>query len=362
MSGKIHASLNDTRSRLHIDPRSPTHQQDFKQARAKVATARISRRERLAGMTAGKLQHPSLVVGLCLDADFRELSFEEHQARLARLRGESSSYVTERADRPGKKRKRPLAGGGLKTMAVTFRPDHALALSAMEEAHAGKIRPFVIDLAKLATEEFEAMTGLKVEAVQIHPEEGVLHLHLTYKIVRDGKHLVANGERGWQGIHRLRQGVLGALRQVEGNVRSPLDAQWAYAELARVLNDVCGGDFPVNFEVARAVDAAFELFAIDPALRPIFAAAKEKWRKDVARALEIGKAEDQKALLKLQKEGIAHLEDQLDQERHLRELAERQVAALEAKLAGLAPLHPKLPVSAIKPPGGLSDQCDRSPS
>lgn len=359
MSGKINASLNEARSRQHIDPRSSTHRQDFRQARAKVSNARILRRERLAGSTNPKLQHASLDVGICLDADFRELSFDAHQALLARIHNESGFYLSARADRPGKRRRRRVSRGGLKTMAVTFRPDHAIALSSMEETHAGTIRAFMVELSKIAVEEFEAMTGLTVEVIEIHPEEGVLHLHITYRVVRDGQHLLANGERGWQGVHRLRQGVLGVLRQVGGNVRSASDAQWAYEELARVLNEVCGGDFPVNFEIARAVDAAFELLSLDPALRPIFAAAKEKWRQDVARTIEIEKAEDEKELVKRQKEKIATLEDHLDQERSRREELEQELADMKAERAKVTPRSLVQPTDHT--PSSGSSPAPRSP-
>jgi len=361
MSGKIFTSLDDPRSRLHIDPRSTTHGNDFKNARAKVADARILRRERLVEGVNRKLQHPSVGLGICFDSNFRELSFEEHQVSLKSLRDESTYYVAERADRPGRKRKRRVRGGGLKGMATTFRPDFAMALSAMEADHAGKIRPFLTEVAKVAVEEFEAMTGLKAETVSIHPEEGVLHIHISYRIVRNERHLLANGERGWQGVHRLRQGVLGTLRQVWGNVRDPLDAIWAYEELKRVTDLVCGGDPPVNFEIARAVDAAFELLSMDSNLHHFFKAAKEKWREDTARIIEIEKAEEKKALLRSQSQEIAALKDRLDHECHKREMAEQELATLKAALAKEAKV-PQSPSHGGTPPPGLFDRSERGRS
>ena len=353
MSGKINTPLQHKRAKVHVDSRSSLHHDDFKRARAKTAEARILRIERLVNSTNRTLQHPSLGRGICFDADWRELAFDEHQSLLDELSRGSNTYTAPRADRPGKMRSRKASKGGLKLTAITFRPDHAIALSALEGgAHAHRIKPLMILVCKIAVEEFEAFTGLKVEAIQIHPIEGVLHIHLAYRTVVDGKLLLATGTPGWHGVHGLRQGVLGTLRQIGAGVRSSVGCEWAYDEYNQACGQ-CGGDFPPNHEIAQSVDATIELFASEPAIRPYFFSAYLKWQEDVARKIEIENAADKEELCIRQAQKIAALHDQLHIQEYRREQAQIEIEWLKVEVARLSERKPAISTPTTKMGNGM---------
>ena len=180
-----HIAVNRVRTIEHLDSKSDTHASDrerAKQARERrVAMKQIRNDER----TNEALHYPSLGGGVLFGPDGRELSRTEHKALLVEAIVERSYYLRDEVRADGRSRRRKRKADGVHNLAITLRPDVSLLLAALERDPRTRqiVRPFLRRLARELAREFAALTGLEVLAVELHPEEGNLHLHLSYATV-----------------------------------------------------------------------------------------------------------------------------------------------------------------------------------
>lgn len=267
--GKTHAIVRSERSVEHLDATSETH------ARDKALAAKA--RERVAGvvvvpdMPPEALKFPSLRGGVMLGPDGAELTSEEHAARLNALRIERGHYLVTQRRADGREYQRKRKTDGLRQLAVTYRPEHALTFARLERVGLG-VRRAVVGHALALSAEFVKLTGYPVEAVQIHPEEGSLHLHLTYSTVKDGRLLHAVGGVGRKGLRLAGPSVIGTLRLVGSGIWPEADGVLARSWLSDRKK---GGADPVDFVLSEYLDGLGEKSLVGLSARN--ATAREVW-------------------------------------------------------------------------------------
>ena len=247
--GKTHAVIGSERAIEHLNPGSDTHARD--KARAQEA------RERVAGLVIADdsptetLKYPSLNNGVMLRADGTEITGEEHAALLSRLKTERGRYVMKQRRADGREYNRSRKTDGLRQLAITFRPEHALALARIDRAGL-PVRASVIDYACKLGAEFARMTGYEWVAAQIHPEEGSLHVHLAYATVNKKRELLHPSEGiGRKGLRLAGPSVIGTLRLVDSGIWPEEDGRLARSWLA---DRRVGGADPVDYTLSSYLD------------------------------------------------------------------------------------------------------------
>lgn len=274
--GKTHAVIGSERAIEHLNPSSPTHARD--KARAQEA------RERIAGVIIAEdsppeaLKYPSLTNGVMLGADGKEISGTEHTALLTRLKSERGRYVVTQRRTDGREYQRSRKIDGLRQLAITFRPEHALALARIDQAGL-PVRATVLDFACKLGQEFQRITGYEWVAAQIHPEEGNLHVHLAYATVnKKGELLHPTKGIGRKGLRLAGPSVIGTLRLVDAGIWPQEDAALARAWLAD--RKVAGSD-PVDYVLSGYLDGLAEKTLLGLGqIRPDAAAIVKKARLD----------------------------------------------------------------------------------
>lgn len=247
--GWTHAVVGTERAVAHLDSTSKTHAQDRELAQRAEKT--------VAGVIIADdsppdlLKFPSLGGGVMLAADGREISSGEHESLLNGLRKERGHYVVTQRRSDGREYKRRRKTNGLRQLAISFRPEHALAFARLERIGLGGRRELVEEVRRLGAE-FEKLSGYKWEAAELHPEEGSLHLHLVYSTVGpDQKLLHPVGGAGRKGLRLAGPSVIGTLRLVEAGVWPEADGRLAQKWLADRRR---GGVEPVDLSLSQYLD------------------------------------------------------------------------------------------------------------
>jgi len=281
--GRTHAVVGTERAVAHLDSTSETHARDrelAKRAEKTVAGVIIA-----DDSPPDTLKFPSLEGGVLLGGDGREIGSEEHEALLNRLRLERASYVVTQSRSDGREYKRRRKTNGLRQLAISFRPEHALAFARLERVGLG-VRREVIDEARRLGAEFERLSGYRLEATEIHPEEGSLHLHLVYATVGpDQKLLHPVGGAGRKGLRLAGPSVIGTLRLVDAGIWPENDGRLAQKWLADRRR---GGVEPVDFSLSQYLDGLAEkaLLALG-SCEPVAKAIIEEARTDYERAAKV---------------------------------------------------------------------------
>ena len=247
--GKTHAIVGTERAIEHLNPGSTTHARD--KARAQAA------RERVAGLVitddspTDSLKYPSLKSGVMLNGDGKEISGDEHTALLTLIKSERGRYVMRQKRADGREYNRSRKTDGLRQLAITFRPEHALAFARIDQAGL-PVRASVIEYAKKLGSEFARVTGYEWVAAQIHPEEGNLHVHLAYATVNKKRELLHPSEGiGRKGLRLAGPSVIGTLRLVDTGIWPQEDGKLARAWLA---DRRVGGNDPVDYTLSAYLD------------------------------------------------------------------------------------------------------------
>lgn len=218
LKGQPAGKIASSRTIRHLDPQSPLHQQD-KKVFATVR-ARADRQKRMLPCkvgTLGKLKYPSLEGGFCADERLNILNSHEHDRLLESIKSSRKHYYSIVDGRSGKKRRRKRETNPLSHLAISFRPDFAIAFMALDEAKVDCLLGFLLEKAlPILFKEFEIATQLEVIACQVHPEEGLLHFHIAYATVSaDNELLWPKSGVGRRGIRRLGPSGIGTIRLVE---------------------------------------------------------------------------------------------------------------------------------------------------
>ena len=251
--GRTHAIVGTERAVAHLDSTSETHARDrelAKRAEKTVAGVIIA-----DDSPPDTLKFPSVEGGGLLGGDGREISSEEHESLLNGLRKERGHYVVTQRRSDGREYKRRRKTNGLRQLAISFRPEHALAYARLERVGLG-VRREVVDEVRRLGAEFKRLSGYRLEALEIHPEEGSLHLHLVYSTVGpDQKLLHPVGGAGRKGLRLAGPSVIGTLRLVEAGVWPESDGRLARKWLADRRR---GGVEPVDLSLSQYLDGLAE--------------------------------------------------------------------------------------------------------
>jgi hypothetical protein len=321
--GKTHVAIKRERTVDHLDPTSATHSADQVAAKAIRERAQASKAERIDYSAFDDLKYPSLGGGLMYGPDGRELSSAEHKRLLIETAEALARYLSEGTRSNGRARRRYRKTTALHSLAVLMRADQAAGLAAIEQHPEMRhlVKPFLWQVYKVVAAEFSAATGLEVIAGQVHPEEGVLHLHLTYSSVSAEHELLwKRGHRGRHGLRLLGPSHGGTLRLIAAGFLPASEGSLAIHDFNDRVREL-GGEQPIDWQLSLVVEGLVERFVESHGLGSIFADAAERYRAGLA----VRRAE-RPAALKAAKIKVEQERDQLAGE----------VAKLKAQIAKLA--------------------------
>lgn len=265
IQGRTHIKLKKDRDRtlLHLDPLNPLNASDHARFSALYKAAR-ARESVLAlyGRARDDLKFPSLGGGFMLDSTGKEITSEEHFVLLKAEQELRNYYVQETTRNNGTTRLRHCPSDPLHALAISYRPDHALALHLMEKdpANRTQIKQFVRRMLVEIAAEFQIATGLPVVAGECHPEEGNLHFHLVYATISRDHRLLWNIQgKGRKGLRLLGPGHIGTLRLVDAKYLAERDASLARKDLTDRMRSI-RGELPVDLRLSLALDALCDQF------------------------------------------------------------------------------------------------------
>ena len=282
MKGHTHISVTLDRTIAHLDPHSDTHARDRLLARKLLAAVKALDEVRIDLRPSQQAKFATLDGGILVARNGRQLSAQEHKASLQIAVKERGYYWAEETRGDGRHRLRKKKTKGVHSLAITFRPDVAQALAALERSPKFRhlIRPFVMAAVQAAVAEFEAATGLEVLVAQVHPEESVLHFHLTYASVSAaGELLWRRGHRGRHGLRLLGPSHIGILRLIEAGFLPAEDGQMARVDLDRMSRK--NGEEPADWRLSLALDGAAQAFAESHCVQSVFAEAAAEYSRDL---------------------------------------------------------------------------------
>jgi len=282
MKGHTHISVTLDRTIEHLDPNSDTHARDRLLARKLLAAVKALDQVRIDLRLSRRGKFETLEGGILVARDGHQLSAAEHKARLQKAVKERGYYWAEETRGDGRHRLRKKKTKGVHSLAITFRPDVAQALAALERSPRFRhlIRPFVMAAVQAAVAEFEAATGLQVLVAQVHPEESVLHFHLTYASVSAANELLwRRGHRGRHGLRLLGPSHTGILRVIEAGFLPDEDGRMARVDLDRMTRQ--HGEEPADWRLSLALDGAAQAFAERHGVQAVFREAAAEYCRDL---------------------------------------------------------------------------------
>jgi len=282
--GKTHVPIRRERTIDHLDPTSATHAADQAAIKAARQRAQAEKAERIDYSLFEQLKFPSLGGGLLFDSAGHELSSAQHKQLLLETSEDRSYYISESTRKDGRSRSRNRTTTPLHALAILMRADQAAGLAALEKHPELRhlIKPFLWQAFKVVAAEFTAATGLEVLAGQVHPEEGMLHLHLTYSSVSaDHQLLWKRGHRGRHGLRLLGPSHGGTLRLVAAGFIPASEGSLALHDLNDRVREL-GGEQPIDWRLSLVVEGLVERFIESHGLQAIFSAEAERYRAGLA--------------------------------------------------------------------------------
>ncbi|MDF9827506.1 hypothetical protein M2103_002384 [Ereboglobus sp. PH5-5] len=283
------------RTLMHLDSKDKIHSDDQKLSRSLRSHKKRRKDSRfLAVIPQPKskkheeskepkvLKYPSLDGGLLISAKGKEMTSEKHALLHTWLIKKLSFYWRDEIRPDGRMRRRKIKTDGVLNLEISFRPDHAMALMELErDPELSKlIKPFLMELAYALAVEFKTKTGLRAMCVQLHPEEGVLHFHITFTAVSNYNELMwLDRGVGRKGIRCLGPQHIGDLRLARAGIL-PLDsAELAEEDFKRIHKT--HGEIPIDWQLSELVVVSCQDFRIKHKLKHYFDAAKKRYTKEV---------------------------------------------------------------------------------
>ena len=273
VKGRTTARVASVNSIIHLDSTSELHAEH--QKLSKRIHARANQEVLVNIEPQETLKFPSLGKGVMLDGKGSEINGDAHLELLNRLTNQRGYYHAQETRKNGTTYQRKLKTTGIHQLAVTYYPVYSMAFSRLENEGI-PMRDLVLDHTRKLGAEFNRLSGYEVVAMQVHPNEGILHPHLCYATV-DEQHkllhpLTGPGRRG---LRFLGPASIGTLRLVENNLWPESDAVLVRKFLA---GSVRRGQEPLDWILSRYLDGLAEKTLID--LSKINATVSKIW-KDV---------------------------------------------------------------------------------
>lgn len=277
-----HITVSRIRTVEHLDSNSATHATDRERAREARKRKAALKEWRTDARPNETLLYPSLGGGLLFNAVGRELLPSEHKTLLVEAIAQRSYYFRDEIRADGRLRRRKRKTAGVHNLAITLRPDFAMLLAALDRNPNTRhlVRPFLLQLARELAREFAALTGLEVLTVEVHPEEGNLHLHLSYATVSANNRLLwSERSVGRKGVRCLGPWHIGSLRLARAGYVPSDDAALAEADLRRVFRR--NGETPIDWQISQSADGHCEAFVERHGLRAVFSEVADRYGRQV---------------------------------------------------------------------------------
>ena len=329
VKGRTTAKVGSIAAIVHLDSTSDLHAEHQELSKKLHAQARARVSIPLPSPEPAKF--PSLGKGLMFDGNGALIDSESHVALLTRLNRERGFYRATETRKNGTSYERKLPTVGIHQLAVTYYPVHSTTLARLDKSGI-PVRDIVIGHTQKLGHEFARLTGYEVVAMQIHPNEGILHPHMCYATVdKENKLLHSLNGRGRRGLRFLGPACIGTLRLVENGVWPEDDAEMARRFLA---GSVRKGQEPIDWVLSRYLDGLAEKSLMD--LSKQFTGVADIWNA-TARDYKIGaiaRREERPDLMAKRIEALASENDALRNE----------LAQLKAD--GLAPT-PEMPATGL---------------
>jgi hypothetical protein len=210
---------------------------------------------KLVDTAPDQLKFPSLGGGLARKADGASLTLAELDDYFGKEIERSSYYMRECPRPDGRIQYRREKTFGLHDLAITLRSDYALAFEELDSS-GHSVAKYVEAMAHFTAESLQQQTRYRLVAFWAHPEEGRLHLHVTYSTVDENHRLIhQEGRRG-------RHGPVHAFPSVIGTVRLGrlgwLPDEW-HNDAERWLKDRSkNGQEPLDWILSEALDGWIE--------------------------------------------------------------------------------------------------------
>ena len=258
VKGRTTATVRSIAAIVHLDSTSDLHAEH--QALSKKLHAEARATVAVSIPTPESSKFPSLGKGLMFDGRGELIDSERHVALLSRLNQERGFYRANETRKNGTSYERKLTTVGIHQLAVTYYPVHSTTLARLDKSGI-PVRDIVVGHTQKLGHEFARLTGYEVVAMQIHPNEGILHPHLCYASVdKENKLLHSLNGRGRRGLRFLGPACIGTLRLVENGVWPEDDAEMARRFLSGSIRN---GQEPIDWIMSRYLDGLAEKSLMD---------------------------------------------------------------------------------------------------
>lgn len=309
VKGRTTATVRSIAAIVHLDSTSDLHAEHQELSKKLHADARARIAITLPPPESDKF--PSLGKGLLFDGNGELIDSDSHVARLTGLNRERGFYRATETRKNGTSYERKLPTVGIHQLAVTYYPVHSTTLARLDKSGI-PVRDIVIGHTQKLGHEFARLTGYEVVAMQLHPNEGILHPHLCYATVdKENKLLHSLNGRGRRGLRFLGPACIGTLRLVENGVWPEDDAEMAHRFLSGSIRN---GQEPIDWVMSRYLDGLAEKSLMD--LSQQRAGVAEIW-KATAQEYKIGalaRREERPDLMTKRIEALANENDALRSE------------------------------------------------
>jgi len=295
MKGKTLTTILDQRSIEHLDPTSDTHrldQEEYRRARQERIPQNWMEEACESYLISEKFR--SLENGIMFDASGEEIDSSAFN-EIIQITARERDYYWGTEKKRGKVISRKVRGpknDRVKTLhqiAITFRPDHSLALhildrEAQDEESLFMLRKFIKFSLRQCIKHYAENSNYDVIAATVHPNEGCLHFHLIFSTVSQDNELLhestlnPNGKRGI-GNPRLRHAgpcQVGSERMRRTGI--PIDDDINHLKQLRSKIRKCG--LPVDLKVSEVLDGCVVLYQMKyKHTKPLFDHCFDLWAK-----------------------------------------------------------------------------------
>lgn len=297
MKGKTHTKVSSQRSIDHLDPSSDQHKEDQIEHRQirQFEKVPLNWMEDACNSYLTGEKFISLGDGVILNPQGDEISSEEFSETINQTAEQRNFYWLHYVEKKsGKKKRRRIKKVGdepirpIRQQAVTFRPDHSLALHLLDKERSSArdtLKDWVKQMALECAKYFQNETGYEPLAITIHPNEGCLHFHIVYATISKDNALLHNHrydesgklKRGNPDLRRAGPCQVGLERARMNGIEIPDKER----HLGLLEDKMRGGELPIDIRLAEVLDGVVELLrSMDTSLQPIFDQTFELWKEN----------------------------------------------------------------------------------
>ncbi|QYY37324.1 hypothetical protein [Ruficoccus sp. ZRK36] len=342
LRGRISSKVNTDRAIEHLDSQSKQHRKDQEFIQEARSHAKNKYGDAFNIFPNTRLKYPSLKGGMRLDRDGMMLSKEQYKLLMKRISEDRGWYYSVVVDKYGRNRTRKRKTTPLRQIAISFRPDFALAFNELEHSKNPPVGNFLKNVLMPAlVQEFVITTGLQIVASAVHPEEGMLHVHLIYSCVSEEHQLLwAKDGRGRRGVRLLGPSGTGVLRLEEGGLMDAKIAEQSRLNLRDRLASTQGEE-PLDLRLSYTVDALCSMFFERRGLTSLLAKSRDQYRSYLVQKIK-QRPESMKKEIRSLRDNLSEMEakiNKLQEALLIKKHSERRYleVSIHERLKGIVP-------------------------